>query len=76
MNVHINVCAEGHSAEAAEFRKVEDLADACVMQERVQKILSQWGIASRRQAEQMILEGRVRLNGEVAQLGQKNKSRS
>ena len=41
------------------------------MQERVQKILSQWGIASRRQAEQMILEGRVRLNGEVVHLGQK-----
>lgn len=41
------------------------------MPERVQKILSQWGIASRRQAEQMILEGRVRLNGEIAQLGQK-----
>ncbi|WP_421655779.1 pseudouridine synthase [Leptothermofonsia sp. ETS-13] len=39
--------------------------------ERVQKILSQWGIASRRQAEQMILEGRVRLNGTIAQLGQK-----
>jgi pseudouridine synthase len=39
--------------------------------ERVQKILSQWGIVSRRQAEQMILEGRVRLNGTVAQLGQK-----
>lgn len=41
------------------------------MQERVQKILSQWGIASRRQAEQLIMEGRVRLNGTVAQLGQK-----
>jgi 23S rRNA pseudouridine2605 synthase len=41
------------------------------MSERVQKILSQWGIASRRQAEQMILEGRVKLNGEIAQLGQK-----
>jgi 23S rRNA pseudouridine2605 synthase len=41
------------------------------MSERVQKILSQWGIASRRQAEQMILEGRVRLNGDVVQLGQK-----
>ncbi|MCU0548028.1 MAG: rRNA pseudouridine synthase [Leptolyngbya sp. Prado105] len=41
------------------------------MPERVQKILSQWGIASRRQAEQMILEGRVRLNGTIAQLGQK-----
>lgn len=41
------------------------------MSERVQKILSQWGIASRRQAEQMILEGRVRLNGAIAELGQK-----
>ena len=40
------------------------------MAERVQKILSQWGIASRRQAEQMILDGRVRLNGNVVQLGQ------
>ncbi|AFY75619.1 MAG: rRNA pseudouridine synthase [Hydrococcus sp. C42_A2020_068] len=41
------------------------------MAERVQKILSQWGIASRRQAEQMILAGRVRLNGEIVSLGSK-----
>jgi len=41
------------------------------MDERLQKILSQWGIASRRHAEKMILEGRVRLNGVVAVLGQK-----
>jgi pseudouridine synthase len=41
------------------------------MVERLQKILSQRGIASRRQAEQMILDGRVRLNGAVGQLGQK-----
>ncbi|MBW4657199.1 MAG: rRNA pseudouridine synthase [Drouetiella hepatica Uher 2000/2452] len=41
------------------------------MAERLQKILSQWGIASRRQAEQMILAGRVRLNGAIAQLGEK-----
>src|SRR5919202_435047 len=41
------------------------------MNERVQKILSQWGIASRRQAENMILAGRVRLNGTVVHLGQK-----
>ena len=37
--------------------------------ERLQKILSQWGIASRREAEQLIRAGRVRLNGEVAHLG-------
>lgn len=41
------------------------------MAERVQKILSQWGVASRRQAEKMILAGRVRLNGNIVQLGQK-----
>jgi 23S rRNA pseudouridine2605 synthase len=41
------------------------------MEERLQKILSQWGIASRRQAEDMILAGRVRCNGIVAELGQK-----
>jgi 23S rRNA pseudouridine2605 synthase len=40
------------------------------MTARLQKILSQWGIASRRQAEQLILAGRVRVNGTVAKLGQ------
>jgi 23S rRNA pseudouridine2605 synthase len=34
-------------------------------EERLQKILSQAGIASRRQAEQIILEGRVTVNGAV-----------
>lgn len=41
------------------------------MKQRLQKILSQWGIASRRQAEALILAGRVRLNGTVVELGQK-----
>ena len=41
------------------------------MTERIQKILSQWGIASRRKAEKMILAGRVRLNDRVAVLGDK-----
>jgi pseudouridine synthase len=40
------------------------------MAARLQKILSQWGIASRRRAEQLILAGRVSVNGEVAKLGQ------
>jgi 23S rRNA pseudouridine2605 synthase len=40
------------------------------MPDRLQKILSQWGIASRRQAEQMIADGRVRVNGAIATLGQ------
>ncbi|NEQ30698.1 MAG: rRNA pseudouridine synthase [Leptolyngbya sp. SIO4C5] len=41
------------------------------MEERLQKVLSQWGVASRRQAEQLIREGRVMLNGAIAELGQK-----
>ncbi|ASC71534.1 putative RNA pseudouridine synthase [Halomicronema hongdechloris C2206] len=41
------------------------------MAERLQKLLSQWGLASRRQAEQMIREGRVVVNGAIADLGQK-----
>ncbi|HSM82509.1 MAG TPA: pseudouridine synthase [Nodosilinea sp.] len=40
------------------------------MAERLQKILSQYGVASRRQAEQMIEAGQVRVNGAVAHLGQ------
>lgn len=41
------------------------------MAQRVQKILSQWGIASRRHAEDLILAGRVRLNGDLVTLGDK-----
>ncbi len=40
------------------------------MRERLQKILSARGLASRRSAEQMIIDGRVRVNGTVAFLGQ------
>lgn len=41
------------------------------MTERLQKLISQAGIASRRAAEDMIREGRVMLNGRPAQLGDK-----
>lgn len=40
------------------------------MIDRLQKILSARGVASRRAAEQMILDGRVTVNGLVATLGQ------
>ena len=40
------------------------------MMERLQKILSARGVASRRKAEEMILAGRVQCNGRVAELGQ------
>ena len=41
------------------------------MSERIQKILRSWGIASRREAEKIILAGRVTVNGEVCKLGDK-----
>jgi 23S rRNA pseudouridine2605 synthase len=41
------------------------------MEERLQKLLAQRGIASRRHSEQLIVEGKVRVNGQVAVLGQK-----
>ncbi|MDB9526094.1 pseudouridine synthase [Oscillatoria sp. CS-180] len=41
------------------------------MEERLQKLLSRWGIASRRRAEELIHAGRVSVNGKVAELGQK-----
>lgn len=42
------------------------------MEERLQKILSRAGVASRRAAEQLILQGRVTLNGQtVSRLGEK-----
>jgi 23S rRNA pseudouridine2605 synthase len=42
------------------------------MRERLQKILSQAGVASRRKAEELIVEGRVTVNGKVVtELGSK-----
>lgn len=41
------------------------------MEQRLQKILASAGIASRRKAEELILDGRVTVNGEVAVIGMK-----
>src|SRR5260221_3690905 len=41
------------------------------MQERLQKLIAQAGIGSRRAAEELIIQGRVTINGKVASLGQK-----
>lgn len=41
------------------------------MQERLQKLIAQAGIASRRQAEEMIVNRQVTVNGEYATLGMK-----
>lgn len=41
------------------------------MEERLQKILARHGFGSRRASEEFIVAGRVRVNGRIAQLGQK-----
>ncbi len=38
---------------------------------RIQKAIADMGICSRRQAEQMILDGRVKVNGHPVKLGDK-----
>ena len=40
-------------------------------EQRLQKVLAAAGIASRRASEELIVEGRVEVNGEVAELGRK-----
>ena len=37
------------------------------MKERLQKIISRAGIASRRKAEELIVDGRVKVNNEILQ---------
>ena len=42
--------------------------------ERLQKVIAQAGIASRRKAEELILQGRVKVNGKlITELGKKVK---
>jgi 23S rRNA pseudouridine2605 synthase len=41
------------------------------MEQRLQKIIAEMGIASRRRAEELIAEGRVTVNGKVAVVGMK-----
>ena len=41
------------------------------MEKRLQKILSDMGIASRRKAEELIIEGRITVNGRIATIGMK-----
>jgi len=40
-------------------------------EQRIQKIIAQAGICSRREAERLISEGKVRVNGKIAQHGEK-----
>jgi 23S rRNA pseudouridine2605 synthase len=74
----LTAAAQASQAEDAEAAPEEEetAADAkprpAANPERLQKILSQAGIASRRRAEEMIVAGRVMVNGQVVtQLGSK-----
>ncbi len=64
---------QGDGEDSDEDERLEDAPSAEQAKlERLQKILSQAGIASRRRAEEMIVAGRVMVNGQVVtQLGSK-----
>ena len=53
------------SSEETEAESEEPAPEPPVKLERLQKILAQSGIASRRHAEELITEGRVQVNGKV-----------
>jgi 23S rRNA pseudouridine2605 synthase len=60
--------AEGADAEAAQTKRVlRPEPDA----PKLQKVLAQSGVGSRRDIEQMIEDGRISVNGEVAHIGQR-----
>lgn len=43
----------------------------CLMEQRLQKVIAEMGLASRRKAEELIREGRVTVNGSIATIGMK-----
>ena len=56
------------------LKRGEDAAPAAKPEERLHKVLAQAGLGSRRALEQRIAEGLVKVNGEVAQVGQSIRS--
>jgi 23S rRNA pseudouridine2605 synthase len=54
-----------------QYKNIQQKINNSDMEARLQKILAQWGIASRREAEEMIKQSRVCVNGVLAHLGQK-----
>ncbi len=45
------------------------------MSEKLQKVLARVGLGSRRYMEEVIAAGRVSVNGQVAQVGERNRSK-
>ena len=66
---HVEEQAEGEAGDEAEATKrvLRPEPDA----PKLQKVLAQAGVGSRRDIEQMIEDGRIEVNGEVAHIGQR-----
>jgi 23S rRNA pseudouridine2605 synthase len=61
----------GRLRSLPEIGRDENAVIIPLMEERIQKLLAQAGYGSRRACEEFIIEGRVKVNGQVATLGQK-----
>ncbi|MEK9964456.1 MAG: pseudouridine synthase [Betaproteobacteria bacterium] len=66
------------SSRVRDVQQASDLEDAGVQREiasgeshKLQKVMAQLGLGSRRRMEELIAEGGVRVNGEVATIGQR-----
>jgi 23S rRNA pseudouridine2605 synthase len=55
----------GHAARPAPQAARSKSRDSAGKQERLQKVLASAGVASRRKAEELIVQGRVQVNGQV-----------
>jgi len=70
-----NQLKKGFSGIVPMHKSIGTIPEACYvrrnMLERLQKIMAESGIASRRRCEELILEKRVKVNGIIAELGTK-----
>jgi 23S rRNA pseudouridine2605 synthase len=71
----MNTTLRSYTPQSPGSRKIEKGAAALLslilMEKRLQKIIAEMGMASRRKADEMIEEGRVTVNGKTAVLGMK-----
>lgn len=68
-NYYQKSSAKKHSAAAEDKPKMQSVAAASPHGEKLQKVIARSGHASRREAERIIAQGRIKIDSNMAQLG-------